>query len=372
MRIISWNVNGIGRRYKELIQLAEEYQPDIIFLQKIKNKQGNANFPIEGYRQLWWLGDSADNSGVAAYCKGSIALQHCPCPALSEGGHFQIFEMDGLYLCNAYVPYSNTSLPESVGFRKKWDGALYKAMKRISQEAPTIILGDMNIVHTQLDNDEQSALQQNKGCFFDWERDNFQKLLTDVQLVDSFRKLHPEERKSTYFYEGIGKTLKWGWRIDYALVSESLMPFVTKSDVLTDFGTATSAPIILDLTKTVGLSDKYRGEVVFSKEERKIAKEILKKGILSYHQNWQDGIAALIQSPYSEDENAYSRSLEITQRAKDFYKEAMRLENFYDKTLLASGIAMFLADGNLKEEDLNELPTETQKHLLFKAKRIRE
>lgn len=83
MRIISWNIDSIGRRYKDLIQLAEEYQPDIIFLQKIKNQQGNANFPIVGYRQLWWLGDSAPYSGVATYCKVSLSLNHLPVPELS-------------------------------------------------------------------------------------------------------------------------------------------------------------------------------------------------------------------------------------------------------------------------------------------------
>lgn len=372
MRIISWNVNGIGRRYKELMQLAEEYQPDIIFLQKIKNMQGNANFPIEGYRQLWWVGDSAMNSGVAAYCKESIGLEHIVTPELSEGGHFQMFVIDGICICNAYVPYSNTSIPESVDIRKCWDKELHDTITRVSKDMPVMIFGDLNIVHTEYDQNDDEKLVQNKGCFFDWERDNFYKLLSDARLADSFRKLHPDEKKFSYFHEILGKMFKLGWRIDYALVSDSLMPDVVSSDILTDFGSAQSVPIILDLNKTIGLSEKYFGEVVFSKEERKIAKEILKKGILSYHQNWQNGIAALIQSPYADNENPFDRSMEITQRSKDFYKEAMRLENLYDKTMLASGIAMFLADGNLKEDDLKDLPIETQRYLLYKAEKMRD
>lgn len=212
---------------------------------------------------------------------------------------------------------------------------------------------------------------QNKGCFFDWERDNFDKLMDNAHLVDSFRQLHPDERTYSYYYDSLNRMLHHGWRIDYALVSESLMPSVTKSDILTEFGSGKSVPIILDLDITVGFSDKYRGEVVFSKEERKIAKEILKKGILSYHRNWQNALVALIQSPYTEDENAFSRSMEITKRAKDFYKEAMRLENLYDKTLLASGIAMLLSEGYIVESDLKGLPDETQKHLLYKASKMK-
>lgn len=372
MRIISWNIDGIGRRYKELIQLAEEYQPDIIFLQKIKNQQGNANFPIEGYNQLWWFGDSAPYSGVAAYCKESISLHHIPISELSEDGHFQMYGLDDMCICNAYVPYSNTALSESIEFRKRWDETLHDVATRITKDAKMIILGDMNIVHTEKDNDGYTPLQQIKGCFFDWERENFNRLLTDAHLVDSFREKHPDEKKYSYYFDNLRKALQSGWRIDYALVSESLMPNVIKSDILTDFGSGKSVPIILELDMPSGQSDKYLGEVEFSKEERKIAKGILTKGILSYHQNWQNGIAALIQKPYAEDENAFDRSMEITRMARDFYKEAMKLENLYDRMFLASGIAMFLNEGNLTAEDLKGLPEETQKHLLYKAHRMRE
>ncbi|WP_297070525.1 exodeoxyribonuclease III [uncultured Duncaniella sp.] len=372
MRIISWNIDGIGRRYKKLTQLAEEYQPDIIFLQKIKNQQGNVNFPIEGYSQLWWFGDSAPYSGVATYCKESISLHHLPVPELSEDGHFQMFELEDLCLCNAYVPYSNTAIPESVELRKRWDETLHDVVTRMSQDAKMIILGDMNIVHTEKDNDGHAPLQQNKGCFFDWERENFNSLLTDAHLVDSFRERHPDENKYSYYFDNLRKALHSGWRIDYALVSKSLMPQVINSDILTDFGSGKSVPIILELDMSSGLSDKYLGEVEFSKEERKIATEILKKGILSYHRNWQNGMATFIQSPYAKNENAFDRSMEITRLAKDFYKEAMRLENMYDKSLLASGIAMFLNEGNLTPDDLKCLPEETQKHLLYKANKMRE
>ena len=261
MRIISWNIDGIARRYKELIQLAEEYQPDIIFLQKIKNQQGNANFPIEGYRQLWWFGDSAPYSGVATYCKASITLNHMPIPELSENGHFQMFGLDDLCICNAYVPYSNTSLPESIEFRKKWNKALQDVAIRITQEAKMIILGDMNIVHTEMDNDGHAPLQQNKGCFFEWEREDFNRLLADAHLVDSFRKTHLEKNKYTYYFNDLKKAFQSGWRIDYALVSESLMPQVINSDILTDFGNGKSVPIILELGPTLRQSEKFIGEM---------------------------------------------------------------------------------------------------------------
>lgn len=247
MRIVSWNVNGIGRRYAELIQLVDVYQPDVIFLQKVRNPHGNISYPLEGYRGLWRIGDSADNSGVATYCKASVGLEFCATPQLTEKGHFQMFKTGGIYMCNAYVPFSNILLPESIDFRKKWDVYLLEVATRLSKEYPLMILGDMNIVHTAQDNDCNSSLRQRRGCYFDWERDNFDRLLADAKLVDSFRALHPSEIKYSYFHTAANKSSNLGWRIDYALVSETLMADVVTSDILTDFGSSPSAPIILEL-----------------------------------------------------------------------------------------------------------------------------
>lgn len=253
MRIISWNLNGIHRRYKELIQLVEEYHPDIILLQKIKNMEGNVKFPLEGYRQLWWLGDSYANSGVAAYCKESIVMEHIVTPELSEEGHFQMFVVDGICVCNAYVPYSNVSIPESIEFRKRWDIELCANLLQVSKNTPIMVFGDMNIVHTEYDQHADEKLVQNRGCFFEWERRNFNKLLSEVRLEDSFRLLHPYDRKFSYFHGNSGKKSKSGWRIDYALVSESLMPYVINSDILTDFGSAQSVPLLLDINNYLSI-----------------------------------------------------------------------------------------------------------------------
>ena len=74
--------------------------------------------------------------------------------------------------------------------------------------------------------------------------------------------------------------------------------------------------------------DRYR-RFEFTKAERKIARGVIKTGILRRHQEWQNEIAALIGSPYPEDSNVFERNLEITRRARDFFKEAMRMEEFY-------------------------------------------
>lgn len=112
----------------------------------------------------------------------------------------------------------------------------------------------------------------------------------------------------------------------------------------------------------------YVSEIIeFSKAERRIAKEIIKVGILRRHQEWQDEIAALINSPYPDDINAFDRSMEITKSARDFFKEAMRMEEFYRNSEVEFALVILLRDGYLKKDDLSALPQHTADILLAKA-----
>ncbi len=87
----------------------------------------------------------------------------------------------------------------------------------------------------------------NRPCFSAWERQNFDTLLAEADLVDAFRALHPEENKPSFY--GNFRFLGIGNRIDYFLVSRSLLKDVKDSDILTAFGTGQSVPIILTFQK---------------------------------------------------------------------------------------------------------------------------
>jgi len=115
------------------------------------------------------------------------------------------------------------------------------------QTKPLIICGDLNIVHTDLDSFYPSCVR-NTGCYYQWERDDFDKLLLEGKLVDAFRKLYPKERTYTYFDTIHGEDYRatnQGSRLDYFLVSESLMPSVVMSEILPHMS-APSNPIILE------------------------------------------------------------------------------------------------------------------------------
>lgn len=254
MTIISWNINSIGRRFDELQQLVEEYRPDYICLQKVRNKTSLDKFTIPGYHSLFTFDDYGAMSGVMLYTKiidgiePILQLDSMPkriqTPSLSAEGHLQVYNCGKFFLVNAYVPFANPKLEGYDEYRKTWDAQFSKLIVGLSDELPVIICGDLNIVHTDKDTCEEKHIQ-NRPCFSTWERADFDALLSEAKLVDAFRYLHPEDKKPSFY--GNFRHLGIGNRIDYFLVSRSMLPELVESDVLTEFGTGQSAPIILTI-----------------------------------------------------------------------------------------------------------------------------
>lgn len=236
MKIISWNVAGIKARANEIGRLMQEHQPDIVCLQKTRTDKAPY---FDGYRMYI---DCSDRwSGVAIYVRSGLDGKFT-----ESDSHHLIIEFNEFVLVNAYVPYSNPKVPGYIECRKEWDKWIVELVK--NQSKPVIICGDLNIVHTDLDSSYPSCVL-NTGCYYQWERDDFNQLLSECKLVDTFRILHPEERVYTYFdtMHGVDyRATNQGSRLDYFLVSESLMPCVMKSEILSPLS-APSNPILLYL-----------------------------------------------------------------------------------------------------------------------------
>ena len=75
-----------------------------------------------------------------------------------------------------------------------------------------------------------------------------------------------------------------------------------------------------------------------------------------YQVQWQQELRELLNKPYGEDGNEFDRSLEITDKARKFYKEAMMMEDYYSTNNLASGLACLYRDNHLSTEDIDSLP----------------
>ena len=68
-------------------------------------------------------------------------------------------------------------------------------------------------------------------------------------FADTFRTLHPEEiTYSWWSYRFHARENNAGWRIDYFIVSQRLMPRVKNADIWPEITGSDHCPVVLELT----------------------------------------------------------------------------------------------------------------------------
>lgn len=93
-----------------------------------------------------------------------------------------------------------------------------------------------------------------------------------------------------------------------------------------------------------------------SKKKYKTAQEILKTGILRRHEQWLKELAETIAHSYDEEtENTYDRSMAITRMARGWYKEASRMDTWYDKHTILEAINHLVITGFITDAELQLL-----------------
>lgn len=111
---------------------------------------------------------------------------------------------------------------------------------------PIIICGDFNVAATALDIKNPKSNERNAGFTIE-EREKFQSLL-DAGYIDSFRYLHPDEEKYSWWsYRFKARERNIGWRLDYFLVSDNAKNKIVEADILTEVTGSDHAPISLQV-----------------------------------------------------------------------------------------------------------------------------
>lgn len=106
--------------------------------------------------------------------------------------------------------------------------------------------GDLNVARTELDIKNPKNNRRNAG-FTDEEREKMEELLKSG-FVDSFRYLHPDEIKYSWWsYRFNSRERNAGWRIDYFLTSEEIQDKIKGADILTDIHGSDHCPVTLDI-----------------------------------------------------------------------------------------------------------------------------
>ena len=252
MKFLSFNVNSINAYLKkDLLHEWISESPDLIGFEELKmSETTHENFPLslDGYTPYWTVSKVKKGySGTAILTKIKPLNVHYGLldGKYDEEGRATTLEFDDFYFVTLYTPNSGEEL-KRLSFRMQFEEDLRAYLSQLKVKKSVIVTGDLNVAHNEIDLKNPSTNHHSAG-FTDEERREFQKLL-DLGFVDTFRALHPEEKKYSYwsYFRNARKT-NAGWRIDYMLVTEDLFPKVTRSEILNDCFGSDHCPVLLEI-----------------------------------------------------------------------------------------------------------------------------
>jgi len=249
MKLISWNVNGLraclGKGFRDAMQ---ELDADMICLQETKMQQGQAEVAFEGYAEYWNSAEKKGYSGTAVFTRHKPLAVSCGLgqPKHDQEGRVITLEFKKFTLVNVYTPNSRSELAR-LEYRMEWEDAFRAYLKTLDMGNPVVVCGDLNVAHEEIDLKNPRTNRRNAG-FTDEERGKMTELLA-AGFCDTFRRMHPDlEGAYTWWsYRSNARNRNIGWRIDYFLVSERLLPKVEAVAIFPDIPGSDHCPVGLTL-----------------------------------------------------------------------------------------------------------------------------
>lgn len=246
MRFVSWNVNGIRACLdKGFLDFFNKIDADIFAIQETKMQEGQKDINIEGYKYYMNSAIKKGYSGTLIYTRlNPINVYYGLTDGLyNDEGRIITLEFVDFYFITIYTPNSQNEL-KRLPYRLTFEENLRKYL--VSLNKPIILCGDFNVAHKEIDIRNPKTNIHNAGFTIE-ERNEFSKLL-DLGFVDTFRYLHPELIKYSWWsYKTKAREKGIGWRIDYFVISDTIKENLMKSDICCDVLGSDHAPIYIDI-----------------------------------------------------------------------------------------------------------------------------
>jgi len=226
LKIATYNVNGINGRLPVLLRWLKEAKPDIVCLQELKAPP--EKFPATplldlGYHSIWH-GQKSWNGVAILSKKNDLQELRRALPGDPEDMHSRYIEaitnkmiIGCLYLPNGN-PYPGPKFEYKLNWFKRFNS---HARKLLAHDVPVILLGDYNVMPTELDVYKPEKYVDD-ALFRKEVRAAFQRLLKQG-WTDALRQLYPNQRIYTfwdYLRNAWGRDA--GLRLDHFLLSPHL------------------------------------------------------------------------------------------------------------------------------------------------------
>ena len=248
-KLISWNVNGLracmGKGFDEIFKSLDA---DVFCLQEIKLKEGQIDYLPDGYNAYWNYAEKAGYSGTALFSKEKpLSVSYgIGIEKHDTEGRVITAEFEKFYVVTCYTPNAQDGL-KRLDYRMEWEDDFREYLKGLEKNKPVILCGDLNVAHNEIDLKNPKTNRKNAG-FSDEERAKMTELLGNG-FVDTFRYFYPEAEGeySWWSYRFKGREKNAGWRIDYFIVSDALVPQLDSASIHQEIFGSDHCPVELVL-----------------------------------------------------------------------------------------------------------------------------
>lgn len=251
MKIISYNVNGIRAAInKGFIDWLVSADPDVICLQEIKAMKAQLDlslFEDAGYKYSYWFSAQKKGySGVAILCKTEPNHIEYGTGIESmdfEGRNLRV-DYDDVSIMSMYLPSGTNDARLQHKF--EYMDMIHEYLNDLRKTIPNLVVcGDYNICHEAID--IHNPKMKGVSGFLPEEREWLGQFI-DSGFIDSFRHLHPETQMFSWWsYRANARANNKGWRLDYAMVGETLEDKIKRAVILTEAVHSDHCPILVEI-----------------------------------------------------------------------------------------------------------------------------
>lgn len=249
MKLVSWNVNGLRACVnKGFLDIFRQMEADVFCVQETKLQAGQIELDLGSeYVQLWNYAEQKGYSGTAVFTKQEPLSVYYGLEQNEEPeGRIITAEYASFYLVNVYTPNARRDLSR-LGMRLEWEDRFLDYVRKLDEQKPVIICGDMNVARGPLDIRNAKSNEGNSG-YTEEERACMERLLA-AGFVDTFRHLYPDRKDAYTWWSFMPKVRERniGWRIDYFLVSSRIADKVREAGIELQIMGSDHCPVTLEI-----------------------------------------------------------------------------------------------------------------------------
>lgn len=233
-KLASWNVNSVKARLGHLLDWLKTAQPDIVCLQELKCTE--AEFPRLEIKSLGYdaaVAGQKTYNGVAILSRTPAidVLAALPGDGKDEQARYIEATIGDLRIASVYLPNGNPAPGDKFDYKLAWMKRLKAhTQSLLDRELSFALAGDFNVAPADDDVYDPAGWKDDALCRPE-SRTQFRALL-NLGIIDSFRTLHAESQRYTYWdYMQRRFDTDHGLRIDHILLSPQATDRLHQCDI---------------------------------------------------------------------------------------------------------------------------------------------